>query len=73
MSRDMQTAAEQDPSNKFVVRDKNGNEVMTSHYVQDCVKELNEMYPEIKFHDSAIRGCLKGKCKQHRGFTFKYV
>jgi len=71
-SKDMQTAAEMIPENKFTVRDPNGNFVMTSHYVPDCVKQLNKLYKDkITFNDDPIRQCLKGDQPQHQGFTFK--
>lgn len=73
MSRDMQTAAERISENKFTVRDPNGNFVMISHYVPDCVKQLNEIYEneEITFYNGCIRRCLNGDQPHHQNFTFK--
>ena len=72
-SKDKQTAAEMIPENNFTVRDPNGNIVMHSHYVPDCIKQLNKLYEDekITFYASAIRQCLKGDQPQHQGFTFK--
>ena len=70
-SKDMQTAAEMIPENKFTVRDPDGNFVITSYYVPDCVKQLNKLYKDIKFDDAAIRQCLNGNYTHHQNFTFK--
>jgi len=71
MSKDKQTAAELIPEKKFTVRDPDGNVVMTSYYVPDCVKQLKKLYKDIKFDDAHIRRCLKGDLSHHRNFTFK--
>jgi hypothetical protein len=71
-SRDMQTAAEMIPENKFTVRDPSGNFVMTSSYVPECVEQLNILYKDnITFYSGCIRKCLKGDQPHHQNFTFK--
>ena len=72
MSKDKKTAAEMILENKFTVRDPDGNIVMTSHYVPECVKQLNILYKDnITFHSSCIRKCLNGNYTHHQNFTFK--
>jgi hypothetical protein len=73
MSKEMQRVAEHNPENEFIVRNKDGIEVMRSHYVPECVDELNKDYPDITFRSSAIHKCLKKELKTHQGFTFKKV
>ena len=73
MSKEMERRAKLNPANEFIVCDKEGIEVMRSHYVPGCVKELDEKFPEKKFHASHISQCLKKERKTHQGFTFNYV
>ena len=72
-SKDKKTAAEMIPENKFTVRDSCGNFVITSHYVPDCVKQLNILYENerITFNHGCIRKCLNGEIPYYKGFTFK--
>ena len=73
MSKEMQRVAEHNPENEFIVRNKDGIEVMRSHYVPECVDKLNKEFSEITFHAGCIRDCLNKKIKTYRGFTFNYV
>ena len=73
MSREMQRVAELDPKNEFIVRDKEGIEVMRSFYPPDCADKLNKKYPGKRVGSSKISTCLKKKLKTHQGFTFKFV
>ena len=72
---DRQREKERDPMNEFIVKDKNGEEIMRSHYVPDCLKRLCEAYPNETFDDGNIRKCLNPDRydKSHKGFTFTYV
>tara|TARA_Y100000389_G_scaffold205033_1_gene262210 strand:- start:1939 stop:3291 length:1353 start_codon:yes stop_codon:yes gene_type:complete len=73
MSKEIQRVKELDPKNEFIVCNKDGNEVMRSHFVPDCIIKLNKEYPEITFDSGHIRKCLKKERKTHLGFTFKKV
>ena len=71
MSEHLQRLAEADPKKRFEVRDSNGDFVIESWYVPDCVKKLNDTFPDITFNGGNIRECLKGTQKTHKTFTFK--
>jgi len=73
MGEDRQREKERDPMNEFIVKDKNEEEIMRSHYVPDCFRRLREAYPNETFNDGGIRNCLKNDCTHHKGFTFTYV
>ena len=66
---------ERNNMNEFIVKDSNGIEIMRSHHIPDCVKVLNEKYPDNKFQRSNIHVCLNpNKCNiTSKGFTFAYV
>ena len=70
---DRQREKERDPMNEFIVKDKNGEEIMRSHYVPDCLKRLCEAYPNETFNYGCIHLCLKNDRIHHKGFTFTYV
>jgi hypothetical protein len=73
LSREKQRVAELNPEKEFIVRNKEGIEVMKSSYIPRCVEKLKEMYPGKRFKASCISDCLKKERKTHLGFTFNYV
>lgn len=70
---DRQREKEKDPMNEFIVKDKNGEEIMRSYYIPDCFRRICEAYPNETFNVGCIHLCLKNDRIHHKGFTFTYV